>query len=76
VASLAGGGAEIVDAILRANTAAEALALAGREALPLAALVAEAARSTAKEVLGAAPVSVNVMIVDRDGRTLAETGFA
>jgi cobalt-precorrin-5B (C1)-methyltransferase len=76
MAGRASGGADLTHAILGANTAAEALALAGREGLPLAALVAEAGRSTAKGVLGGAPVSVNVFVVDRDGRALAETGFA
>jgi cobalt-precorrin-5B (C1)-methyltransferase len=74
MAGRAGGGAGIADAIRHANTAAEALALAGQVGLPLPALVAEAAGSTAKAVLGAAPVSVNIFIVDRDGRALAETG--
>ena len=57
-----------VDAIVGANTAAEALSLAERSGMPLAALVAERARATAKDVLGDAPVAVNVLIVDRDGQ--------
>lgn len=70
----AGAGAPLQDAIRTANTAAEALALAERDGLPLAPLVAARARMTAKNVLGAAPVAVNVLIVDREGRRLAETG--
>jgi cobalt-precorrin-5B (C1)-methyltransferase len=70
----AGGSEEIAAAISRANTAAEALALSERDGLPLAALVAEKARVTAKAVLGGAPVAVNVFIVDRSGGALAETG--
>jgi cobalt-precorrin-5B (C1)-methyltransferase len=70
------GGADVTarDAILQANTAAEALSIAEANGVPLAALVAVRARDTAKSVLGHAPVAVNVMIVDREGRVLAETG--
>jgi len=70
----AGGSEEIAAAISRANTAAEALAFSERDGLPLAVLVAERARVTAKAVLGNAPVAVNVFIVDRSGGALAETG--
>ncbi|MGH6922334.1 MAG: cobalt-precorrin-5B (C(1))-methyltransferase [Propylenella sp.] len=69
----AGAGESLLDAIRSANSAAEALALAERNGLPLATLVAERARVTAKEVLGKTPIAVNVLIVDRDGRVLAET---
>jgi cobalt-precorrin-5B (C1)-methyltransferase len=74
LAEQAGAKAEVAAAISSANTAAEALALGERSGLPLATLVAERARSTAKEVLGSAPVAVNVMIIDRSGMILAETG--
>ena len=70
----AGGAPALAAAITAANTAAEALAHAKREGLPLAELVAGRARSTAKAVLGTAPVAVNILVVDRDGRALAETG--
>ena len=69
----AGGGTALIEAINRANTAAEALELAHRNALPLAELVAGRAKATARAVLGAAPVAVNVFIVDREGHALAET---
>jgi cobalt-precorrin-5B (C1)-methyltransferase len=69
-----GADAALAEAMARANTAAEALALARRAELPLAEMVAERARGTAKAVLGAAPVAVNVLVVDRDGGALAETG--
>ncbi|HWT31098.1 MAG TPA: cobalt-precorrin-5B (C(1))-methyltransferase, partial [Propylenella sp.] len=72
LALAAGGRADAADAIRSANTAAEALGHAA--GLPLASLVAERARATAKQVLGDAPVVVNVLIVDRDGTPLAETG--
>jgi cobalt-precorrin-5B (C1)-methyltransferase len=74
VARGAGAKQRLVQSIQSANTAAEVLTLAKREGLPLALAVAERARTTAKSVLGDAPVAVNVLIVDRDGRTLAETG--
>jgi cobalt-precorrin-5B (C1)-methyltransferase len=74
LAADAGADPKLIVAIGRANTAAEALELAERAGLPLAALIAERARLTAKDVLGSAPVAVNVFIVDRDGRPLAETG--
>jgi cobalt-precorrin-5B (C1)-methyltransferase len=74
LAGTAGASEALVAGILNANTAAEALALAEKSGLPLAPLVAERARQTAKAVLGDAPVAVNVLIVDRAGRVLAETG--
>jgi cobalt-precorrin-5B (C1)-methyltransferase len=74
LARRAGADSGLRQAITRANTAAEALTLAEKHRLPLAALVAERAKEAAKAVLGKAPVSVNVLIVDRDGRALAETG--
>jgi cobalt-precorrin-5B (C1)-methyltransferase len=70
----AGADAAHLRAIAQANSAAEILALAESHDLPLAALVARQARETAKSVLRDAPVAVNVLIVDRDGRVLAETG--
>jgi cobalt-precorrin-5B (C1)-methyltransferase len=70
----AGGSAALQGAVETANTAAEALSLAGHEGLPLAELVAARARTTAQEVLGTAPVAVNILVVDRAGRPIAETG--
>jgi cobalt-precorrin-5B (C1)-methyltransferase len=70
-----GGASDTLAAkILAANTAAEALRLAEEGGVPLAALVAENAKRTAKATLGGAPVGVNVLVVDRDGKILAETG--
>jgi cobalt-precorrin-5B (C1)-methyltransferase len=74
VAAEAGADAGVAAAISNANTAAEALALAGRGGAPLAQIVAEKARGAARTVLGDAPVAVNVFIVDREGSALAETG--
>jgi len=69
-----GGDAALGDAILGANTAAEALSFANARGIPLAELIAERARSTAKATLDDAPVAIDVMVVDRDGKVLAETG--
>jgi cobalt-precorrin-5B (C1)-methyltransferase len=60
------------EAIGRANTAAEALQIAEKSGIPLAHLVAKKARAVASATLSGAPVSVDVLIVDRDGRILAE----
>ena len=67
------GGAALLASLRAANTAAEALAQAERAAIPLASLVADAAQRTASEVLGGAPVAVDVLVVDRAGGILAET---
>jgi cobalt-precorrin-5B (C1)-methyltransferase len=74
LAAQAGACERLVPGIRAANTAAEALTLAERDGLPLATRVAEQARLTAKSVLGPAPVAVNVLIVNRNGRVLAEIG--
>ena len=63
----AGGSDLLAAAIMKANTAAEALTLAAADGVALAALVATRAQSTAKETLQSAPVAVNVLVVDRDG---------
>ncbi len=70
----AGASAPVSDAVARANTAAEALIVAEENGVPLATLVAENAQRTAKQTLGPAPVAVNVLVVGRDGKILAETG--
>jgi cobalt-precorrin-5B (C1)-methyltransferase len=74
LARRAGASDAVASAIENANTAAEASNLAEESGVPLAAHVAERARLTAKETLGAAPVSVNVLVVGRSGEILAETG--
>jgi cobalt-precorrin-5B (C1)-methyltransferase len=70
----AGADEPLIAAIGAANTAAEALSMAQESGLPLAALVAARARDISKSVLGTAPVAVNILVVDREGRVLAETG--
>jgi cobalt-precorrin-5B (C1)-methyltransferase len=70
----AGAPPHIADAIAGAPSAAAALELAAENGLPLADPVAALARETAKKVLCEAPIAVNIFIVDREGRALAETG--
>jgi cobalt-precorrin-5B (C1)-methyltransferase len=69
----AGADPGLVSRLPATNTAAEALALCEAAELPIAELVAERAAGTARAVLGDAPIAVDVLIVDRDGRPLAET---
>ncbi len=57
----------------RANTAAEVLEIAGRHAGSLALVVASTARATVLKVLDGAPISVEVVVVARDGAILATT---
>ncbi len=52
-----------------ANTAMEALRLAEAAGVPLADRVADAARREALAVLAGAPVDVDVVVIDRAGRT-------
>lgn len=56
-----------------ANTAAEVLEIAGRHATSLALVVASTARATVLKVLDGAPISVEVVVVARDGAILATT---
>ncbi|WP_245960052.1 cobalt-precorrin-5B (C(1))-methyltransferase [Prauserella flavalba] len=53
--------------IEEANTALHALELAQAEGLALGELVAERARAVAADVLGAAPVDVDIVAIDRAG---------
>jgi cobalt-precorrin-5B (C1)-methyltransferase len=63
----AGGSAELVQAVLRANTALDALQRCTAAGLPLGDLVAAGARDTALGVLRGAPVEVDVVVIDRAG---------
>jgi cobalt-precorrin-5B (C1)-methyltransferase len=71
LAGLAGSG-PAWSRIVAANTAAEALAIAGESGIPLADRVAEKALATARGVLGGVPIRLGVLIVDRSGTILAE----
>lgn len=69
-----GGDAALVAAIRGANTAKQALDLAAAAGLPLGDAVAAAARTTALAVLDGAPVAVEVLAVDREGRPVGRAG--
>lgn len=58
-----------------ARTALEVLDLARAAGVPIADAVARAARSTAIGVLGDVPVVVDVIVVDREGAIIAESGI-
>ncbi len=63
------------DRILNANTAAQVLELTQQSQIDLSEPIAERARQTAKKLLQDAPVDVEIMIVDRQGEVLHQTGF-
>ncbi|MEV6228406.1 cobalt-precorrin-5B (C(1))-methyltransferase [Saccharopolyspora shandongensis] len=63
----AGGSGELVARISGANTALEALQLCLAASLPLGDLIAERAREVCLETLRGAPVSVDVVVIDRAG---------
>jgi len=73
VASL-GGSTDLAARVRGANTALEALNMARGEDIPLADRIAEAARDEAQRVLGDAPVSVDVLLVDRQGGVIGRAG--
>lgn len=64
----------VVERASAANTALQVLELSREAGLPLAADVARAARDAAREVLGPAPVGVDVLVVDRQGAIVGESG--
>lgn len=64
------------DRILNANTAAQVLELTRANGIDLTAPIAERARKTALDVLRGAPVDLEIMIVDRKGNVLHQTGFS
>ncbi|CAO3452838.1 Proposed precorrin-5* (C1)-methyltransferase @ Cobalt-precorrin-5B (C1)-methyltransferase (EC 2.1.1.195) [Azospirillum argentinense] len=59
-----------------ANTAAQVLTIAREAGLPLADRVAALAQSTALETLDGAPVSVEVLVTDRQGNIVGTSGWA
>lgn len=63
----AGGDSGLVAAVRGANTALEALQLCQAAGLPLGDLVASRAREVCRETLREAPVSVDVVVIDRGG---------
>ncbi len=71
----AGGEPALADAIGRANSALHAFELASAAGFDLPALVADAAWNTAARVLAGTPTELETVVVGRDGRILASSGF-
>ena len=71
----AGGPPSLVDAIASANSALHAFELAASAGFDLPALVADGAWRTAARILAGAPSELEIVVVGRDGRVLASSGF-
>ena len=71
----AGGPGSLSEAMQNANSALHAFELAAASGFDLAALIAEGAWTTAARVLGGAPTELEIVVVGRDGRILASSGF-
>ncbi|CBS90631.1 cobalt-precorrin-5B (C(1))-methyltransferase [Azospirillum lipoferum] len=63
-----GAGPDLIAEVRGANTAAQVLGMADAAGLPLADHVAELARRAAQDVLEDAPIAVEVLVTDRQGR--------
>ncbi|CAO3457852.1 cobalt-precorrin-5B (C(1))-methyltransferase [Azospirillum largimobile] len=70
-----GAGPELIAETRGANTAAQVLGMADAAGLPLADHVAELARRAAQDVLEDAPVEVEVLVTDRQGRIVGMAPF-
>jgi cobalt-precorrin-5B (C1)-methyltransferase len=68
VAKACGGSEELARRIVAANTTPEAFALAAGEDIRLGDAVAERAWAVASEVLAGAPVELDIVIFDREGK--------
>jgi len=68
LAHAAGGSETLAARIAQANTAAEAFALAAADGIALGDAVARAARETAQAVVAGSPITIDVVLFDRDGR--------
>jgi cobalt-precorrin-5B (C1)-methyltransferase len=64
-----GADADLAQRIAEANTTALAFEFAGK--IPLAATIAARAHAVAMEVLGEAPIALDVLMIDRDGHVIA-----
>src|SRR5271156_5556575 len=71
----AGGALSLVEAIANANTALHTFELAAAAGFDLPALIADGAWRTAAQVLAGAPSELEIVVVGRDGRVLASSGF-
>lgn len=68
-------GDDLRSKILNANTAAQVLDLTQQAGIDITTPVASMAKQTAQNVLQDAPVAVEIMIVNREGSVLHQTGF-
>ena len=71
----AGGGGPLVAAIAEANSGLHAFDLAAAAGFDLPALIAEAARDAAAHVVAGAVIELEIVVIGRDGRLLATSGF-
>ena len=71
----AGGAPSLAEAIAGANSALHAFELAAASGFDLPALIAEGAWRSAARVLAGAPTELEIVVVGRDGRILASSGF-
>jgi cobalt-precorrin-5B (C1)-methyltransferase len=71
----AGGVPALAEAIVSANSALHAFEFAHAAGFDLAALIADAAWRTAGRVLAGAAIELEIVVVGRDGRVLASSGF-
>jgi len=71
-----GSSPQTANEIRAANTALEALQISDRANIFLASHIAILARKAAKTILRDAPVSVEVLIISRDGKILAHTDWS
>ncbi len=71
----AGGAAPLCAAIADANSGLHAFEIAAEAGFDLPALIAESAWRTAAAVIAGAPTELEIVVVGRDGRILASSGF-
>jgi cobalt-precorrin-5B (C1)-methyltransferase len=72
----AGADPALAEKIAAANTVLHAFELAANAGFDLAALIAREAWRVAARAFGSADVALEIVVVARDGRVLASTGFA
>jgi cobalt-precorrin-5B (C1)-methyltransferase len=75
LATASGGSGALGKRITQSNTAAEAFAHAAADGIALGDAVARGARATAQRVVGSAPIEIEVVLFDRDGRMVGRAPF-
>ena len=63
----AGGRPAVAEQVLAANSALDVLQICQRAGVPIGDAIADRARRTAEQVLGDAPVGVDIVVIDRAG---------